>query len=102
NAFTWHELGLTYRAQGKKPDAVAALERAIQLDPDMSEAYNNLGVIWFGEGSRGELSRPFEMPSGFSRTTPTRTATWAISFLEPAIPSRRAITSRFHFGCGRT
>ena len=43
---TWRELGLTYQALGKMQDAVAALLKAIQLDPDMSEAHNNLGVIW--------------------------------------------------------
>jgi tetratricopeptide (TPR) repeat protein len=42
---TWRELGLTYQAQGKTQDAIAALLKAIELDPDMPEAHNNLGVI---------------------------------------------------------
>jgi tetratricopeptide (TPR) repeat protein len=45
NPITWYELGLNYQAQNKPNDAIAALQKAISLDPDMSEAHNNLGVL---------------------------------------------------------
>ena len=58
---TWHELGLTYRALGRSADAVAAIGKAIELDPDLPEAHNNLGIIWLrgrrAGARRGGVSR---------------------------------------------
>ncbi len=45
DANPWHELGLTYRAQGDRSAAIAALQKAIALDPDLPEAHNNLGIL---------------------------------------------------------
>lgn len=43
NPITWYELGLNYQAQAKSTEAIAALQKAVQFDPDMAEAHNNLG-----------------------------------------------------------
>ncbi len=44
-AQTWNELGRTYRALGKPAEAIAALQKAIEKDPGMPEAHNNLGAL---------------------------------------------------------
>src|SRR5262249_3508076 len=54
----WHELGLTYRAQNKMTDAVAALQKAAALDPEMPEVHSNLGIVLLtsGEHRRAEAA----------------------------------------------
>jgi predicted CXXCH cytochrome family protein len=56
NAATWIQLGLVRLQQGKAPDAIAAFEKAIELDPEMPDAYNTAGAIWFeiGDTARAE------------------------------------------------
>ncbi len=43
-------MGLVYLARGSRADAMAAFEKATSLDPDMSEALNSQGGIWFESG----------------------------------------------------
>lgn len=50
DAPAWTQLGLVEQAQGKASDAAAAFEKAIQLDPDMVEAYNSIGSLCLGQG----------------------------------------------------
>jgi predicted CXXCH cytochrome family protein len=45
NATTWNELGLTDQSEAKLPDALAAFQKSITLNPDLPQARNNLGVI---------------------------------------------------------
>ncbi|MBI3683986.1 MAG: tetratricopeptide repeat protein [Acidobacteria bacterium] len=45
DASTWHELGLTYRAQA--------------LDPDMPEPHSNLGIIWLAGGEQARAAAAF-------------------------------------------
>ena len=59
DASTWHELGLTYRAQGRMPDAIAALQKAVALDPDMPEPHSNLGIVWLAGGERARAEAAF-------------------------------------------
>ena len=56
NAATWIQLGMVRLQQGKAPDASAAFEKAIELDPEMPDAYNTAGAIWFeiGDTARAE------------------------------------------------
>ncbi len=54
DAATWHQLGLVYLGQCSTSDGLAAFQKAIDLDPDMSEAHNSLGGVRL-EG--GDLSR---------------------------------------------
>jgi superkiller protein 3 len=58
DAPAWAEFGLIEQAQGKISGATAALEKAIQLDPDMVEAYNSLGTIRMqsGDTARAETA----------------------------------------------
>jgi predicted CXXCH cytochrome family protein len=53
-ALTWHEIALTFRAQGRTSDASSALETALKHDPDMPEAQNNLGIL---RASTGDFTR---------------------------------------------
>ena len=59
HAITWHELGLSYRATGQLPEAIAAMEKAVAIDPELAEAHNNLGIIWFGGGEGGKAEAAF-------------------------------------------
>lgn len=43
---TWHELGLNYRNQGSRNEAIAAFQKSADLGEDMPEAYNSLGGVW--------------------------------------------------------
>ncbi|MCL2646544.1 MAG: tetratricopeptide repeat protein [Phycisphaerales bacterium] len=45
NPRAWNTLGETYRARLDGGKAIAAYEKAIALDPNLSCAYNNLGIV---------------------------------------------------------
>jgi len=45
DASTLQLLGTAYVELGRGSDAIAAFERAIELDPEMPEAYNSLGAL---------------------------------------------------------
>jgi predicted CXXCH cytochrome family protein len=55
---TWTELGLVDLEQGKTVEAIAALEKAAQIDPDMAEPFNSLGAIQLeaGDSARAETA----------------------------------------------
>jgi predicted CXXCH cytochrome family protein len=42
-----HMLGIAYVESGQAANALAAFQEAIQRDPEMPEAYNSLGGLWF-------------------------------------------------------
>ena len=46
----WHMLGFADVEAGKTADGLAAFQKAIELDPEMPEAYNSLGSLWFHMG----------------------------------------------------
>jgi len=50
------QLGIVELQQGKASEAISAFEGAIELDPDMVEAYNSAGAIWLeaGESAKAE------------------------------------------------
>jgi predicted CXXCH cytochrome family protein len=54
----WVQLGLVQLGEGKTSDAIAAFEKALQLDPDLPDAYNLAGAIWFetGDSVKGEAA----------------------------------------------
>ena len=84
---TWHELGLTYRALGREHGCRGRDRQGrLALDPDLPEAHNNLGIIWFAGGDqrarRGSISRG---DPDSARPTQTRTATWPTFFRGQAI-----------------
>jgi tetratricopeptide (TPR) repeat protein len=45
DALTWTQLGIAYVGEGRKTEAIAAFEKAISLDKEVPEAYNNLGGL---------------------------------------------------------
>ncbi len=53
DAAAWYDLGLLESEQGSKAEAIAALERAAQLDPDMADAPNSLGALMAETGGGG-------------------------------------------------
>ncbi len=55
---TWVQLGLVELQEGKNTDAITAFEKAMQLDPDLPDAFNLAGAVWFeaGDSPRGEAA----------------------------------------------
>jgi len=73
-------LGWTYHYQGKIEDAIAECKRAIEVDPDFGNPYNDIGAYLIGLGRRDE----------------------AIAWLERAIQAPRYEPRHFaHFNLGR-
>ncbi|MFC1844040.1 tetratricopeptide repeat protein, partial [Thermodesulfobacteriota bacterium] len=46
-----HHLGLVYRKAGRFDEAVAALEKALEIDPYSVESLINLGALYFDMGN---------------------------------------------------
>jgi len=73
-------LGWTYHFQGRIPDAIAECKRAIEVDPDFGNPYNDIGAYLIA------LGRPDE----------------AVPWLERAIEAPRYEARHFpHFNLGR-
>jgi len=73
-------LGWTYHFQGKVDDAIAECKRAIEVDPDFGNPYNDIGAYLISLGKYDE----------------------AISWLERAIKAPRYDPRHFpHFNLGR-
>ena len=56
DAAIWVQLGFVQLEQGRSPDASAAFEKALEIDPEMPEAYNSIAAIWLkaGDSARAE------------------------------------------------
>lgn len=56
-ALSFH-LGMTYLDRGRVSDAIAAFEKARELDPELVEADNSAGALWFesGDAARAETA----------------------------------------------
>ena len=50
----WVQLALIEQAQSKTTDAIAALRKALQADPEMPEALNSLATIWLDQGDTAQ------------------------------------------------
>lgn len=50
NAQAFNYLGLACQEAGLEPDAARAYQKAIALNPDLSEAHYNLGCLWLEQG----------------------------------------------------
>ena len=59
DAATWHELGLNYRRQGSRTEAIAAFQKSADLDEDMPEADNSLGGVWLESGDLARAEPAF-------------------------------------------
>jgi len=53
-------LGSAYSVTGKYPQAIAELDRALQLAPNSDEAYRRLGDAYFAEGHKDEAFRALQ------------------------------------------
>ena len=53
-------LGMALGSQMKFTEAQSHLERAVRLDPNHSEARNNLGAVYSGQGRLSEAMMQFE------------------------------------------
>jgi tetratricopeptide (TPR) repeat protein len=54
NAQAWNYLGVACQRAGQPADAVAAYQRALNLDRDLSEAHFNLGCLWLEQNKPAE------------------------------------------------
>jgi tetratricopeptide (TPR) repeat protein len=60
-AFAWFERGCVLDTQaGKAAEALAAYRRAVELAPDFSDAWCNLGTVHFHRGERDEARGCYE------------------------------------------
>ena len=53
-----------------------AFQKAVDLDPDLSEAHNSLGGVWLEGGELRAPNRRFEKQFGSGPITRKRTAIW--------------------------
>jgi tetratricopeptide (TPR) repeat protein len=51
-AALWNKMGITELQFGRHKDAVKSFDRAIKLDPKISEAYNNRGALYYISGAQ--------------------------------------------------
>ncbi len=58
--FTYNALGLGYYAEGMKVEAEEAYQKAITLNKNYSDAYNNLGVLYLKESNWDKAIAAFE------------------------------------------
>jgi len=73
-------LGWTYHFQGKLEDAISECKRAIEIDPDFGNPYNDIGAYLIEQGNFDQ----------------------AIPWLQKAIDSKRYETRHFpHYNLGR-
>src|SRR6202521_3550 len=73
-------LGWTYRYQGKIEEAIAECKKAIQIDPEFGNPYNDIGAYLIEKGEYDE----------------------ALSWLERALQSRRYESYHYpHYNLGR-
>jgi len=60
DATVFNDLALVYRQAGRMNEAVAAVEKAIILNPDLSQAHNNLGGLLRERGDTAGAERAFQ------------------------------------------
>ncbi|MEH1793140.1 tetratricopeptide repeat protein, partial [Nostoc sp.] len=56
-----YNLGSALYAQGKLEEAIAAYQRALQIDPNFALAHNNLGIALKGQGKLEEAIAELEI-----------------------------------------
>ena len=58
-------LGWTYRFQGKLDDAIAECKKAIQIDPEFGNPYNDIGAYMIEKGEYDEADHPYVPVKGW-------------------------------------
>ncbi|MGD0598013.1 MAG: tetratricopeptide repeat protein [Sedimentisphaerales bacterium] len=59
HAFSYNDLGIALWSQGRKDEAIVCLNKAIEIDPNYSEAHYNLGKILQMQGKDDEAIKHF-------------------------------------------
>jgi len=59
NPLVWYEAGLAYIKEGKQEDALRVLEKAVELDSALSEAWFNLGTVYSDKQNLKEAEKCF-------------------------------------------
>jgi tetratricopeptide (TPR) repeat protein len=59
NAHAWNYLGIACHRSGQASNAVVAYQRALQVDPDLSEVRLNLGSLWLEQGRVADAKSEF-------------------------------------------
>jgi tetratricopeptide (TPR) repeat protein len=54
------EQGMAYVEQGKRDEAIAEFQKAIELEPDNADAYRNLGTVYVEQGKYEESVAAYE------------------------------------------
>lgn len=54
NAMAWCDRGIVLQALGDDDRAIADLEKAVEMDPTLDQAYANLAIVLFRQGRRQE------------------------------------------------
>src|SRR3979490_1535508 len=63
-------LGWTYHFQGRVEEAIAECKRAIELDPEFGNPYNDIGASWMDPGRFEEAFPGLERPTEPRRYEP--------------------------------
>lgn len=75
NAHAWNYLGIAYHQAGQASNAVVSYQRALAIDPDLSEVRLNLGSLWLEYGRLADAKTEFtaynlrrpKAPEGFKQ-----------------------------------
>ena len=88
-------LGWTYRFQGKLDAAITECKKAIQIDPEFGNPYNDIGAYLIEKGEYDEAESWLLRASSRVDTSPTitRTTTWGGSTWRRSSTPKPATTS---------
>ena len=81
-------LGWTYSFQGRLDEAIAECRKAIALDPDFGNPYNDIGVYLI---ERGDLQRGHPVAGAGQTRATLRAAALPVSESGPNLPSAGAV-----------
>jgi tetratricopeptide (TPR) repeat protein len=86
--------GVIQRNLGKPAEAIATFTLLTQDYPELPEPYNNLAVLYAGQGQYDKARVTLEMAIAPTRTTPPPTKTWVMSMSGwPVSPTTRPCCS---------
>ena len=92
-------LGNLYRRQGNLAEAEKLLKRALDGEPDNPEVNYSLGMFYAPRDKQSALFYICRKPSAFARTTPTRSTTLGVLFVQTTtLPGSRREIQNLHPG----
>ena len=72
-----HYAGVLAHQQGRSDEAIALIERSLELEPEQADWHSNLGIVLQARGGWTRRSRRTSARSRSIPATPTRTTTSA-------------------------